>query len=907
VGALGGFMSIITSVAREHTLAYVLEDVGSDHVEVGQVYMILLNDAGQRSARKHGISAGIKKQFAQVLEVHNSFVTISLFRGGSYTEKMFYYSFGWNQGPDGWEYNGEPIWTTPFTIKRTSSYEWKKIVLPIVPPIWQFKDDGISTVGFGAPLSLYGPYAHHSELLPLTPVRFDGFGIQLNQDYLPSIFPKFVRRIIDRLQEVITPSTDLHSFYLSVVAEVRDWANTQPASLDADKIRRMFFDIVTVFHYGPIDSRHWGSEVQAKLSEYVGDSLRGSGLLLKQAISPTLTMGGLSMDMVAFDLFPLVQDGTFLKLYGHDADTSEDIIPVRNGYVEAISSNQYAGVRAVVSGDRTQIEAVFPEGVCAVCGGPMVTVAGNNRPILVLSTENGQQQVVVAHFECVKGEYLPERIGAIGPLSLDGGNAIIQHMKESTLYAMPDITISDQVRHLYHDLVELPAALVTRTFVQENSHTCVRCHNVLIEGDDNMYRITLKDGTVQHICHVCRKGFDMGGRHTSPARNQPTYIREKEELETEPCYGIELEVELRRDLPENTKPIDYHIAAVATLKDLMNNLGIWAESDGSLTDGIEFVFQPRTVKSWVKALPKLKEFCNTLTNYHFLGHDSPHAGLHIHSAYYKHAMGYVSWTDPSAPIIGNIQASVNVAILQTYLILLGTLRDWLWVSRRKLDMISQWSSILDIPSRVMRKDTDMNFTKRGAICIGSAATTVEYRMFRSTLKPETIVATIGLVQALEKAVILNHQEFWTQYDSARKICFEGNMLRSSLVGYLDGDTTSIDINSVIDDLKEIDHDRKESSLFNWRSVGHNYLESSSPETVWIMANNDELEQQGFVVPTLKAAQIALPDIIPENSMRLIEVLKPYIQEDVAPFITDYVQSLLLKYGKTIASSYVEVA
>jgi hypothetical protein len=207
----------------------------------------------------------------------------------------------------------------------------------------------------------------------------------------------------------------------------------------------------------------------------------------------------------------------------------------------------------------------------------------------------------------------------------------------------------------------------------------------------------------------------------------------------------------------------------------------------------------------------------------------------------------------------------------------------------------------------MRKDTDMNFTKRGAICIGSATATVEYRMFRSTLKPETIVATIGLVQALEKAVVSNHQEFWTQYDSARKICFEGDMLRSALVSYLDGDTESIDIDSMIDDLKEIDHGRKESSLLNWRSIGHAYLGSSSPETIWSMADNDELEQQGFVVPTLKAAQIALPDIIPENSMRLVEVLKPYIQEDVAPFITDYVQSLLLKYGKTIASSYVEVA
>jgi hypothetical protein len=339
----------------------------------------------------------------------------------------------------------------------------------------------------------------------------------------------------------------------------------------------------------------------------------------------------------------------------------------------------------------------------------------------------------------------------------------------------------------------------------------------------------------------------------------------------------------------------------------MNDLGIWAESDGSLTNGVEFVFQPRTVKSWIEVLPKLKEFCNTLTNYHFLGHDSPHAGLHIHSAYYKHAMGYVSWTDPSAQIIGNIQASVNVAILQTYLILLGTLRDWLWVSRRKLDMVSQWSSILDIPSRVLRKDADMNFTKRGAICIGSAAATVEYRMFRSTLKPETIVATIGLVQALEKAVVSNHQEFWAQYDSARRIAFEGEVLRSALVSYLDADTTSIDIDSTIDGLKELDHKKKGSSLFNWRGVGHAYLESASPETTWIMANNDELEQQGFVVPTLKAAQIALPDIIPENSMRLVEVLKPYIQEDVAPFITDYVQNLILKYGKTIASSYVEVA
>jgi hypothetical protein len=537
----------------------------------------------------------------------------------------------------------------------------------------------------------------------------------------------------------------------------------------------------------------------------------------------------------------------------------------------------------------------------------MVTVVGNNRPILVLSNENGQQQVVVAHYDCAQEEHLPEQISALGPLSLDGGNAIIQHMKERTLTTMSDITVSNQARRLYRVLPNPPAALVTSTFVQENSHTCVRCHNVFVEGDNDIHSITLKNGTVQHLCYTCRSEYDIGGRHTSPARNQPTYIRTEGELETEPCYGIELEVELRRDLPANTRPEDYHIAAIATLKDLMNDLGIWAESDSSLTNGFEFVFQPRSVKSWIEVLPKLKEFCNILTNYHFLGHDSSHAGLHIHSSYYKHVIGYAPWTDPSAPIVGNVQANVNVAILQTYLILLGTLRDWLWVSRRKLDTISQWSKVLNIPSQVLQKDVDMGFDKRSAICIGSASTTVEYRMFRSTLKSETIVATIGLVHALEKAVISNHQEFWAQYDSARKICFDGDMLRSSLVGYLDGDTTSIDINSVIDDLREFDHKRKESSLYNWRNIGHDYLESTSPETAWIMADNDELEQQGFVVPTLKAAQIALPDAIPENSMRLVEVLEPYIQEDVAPFITDYVQNLILKYGKTIASSYVEVA
>jgi hypothetical protein len=907
VGALGGFMRIVTSVAQEHTLAYVLEEVNADKIEVGQVYMILLNESGQKSARRHGISVSTENQFVRILETHGSFVTIALFRGKYYTERMFYYRTGWHKEPDGWEYDGEPIWTTPFTIKRTSSYGWDKVVLPIVPPLWQFKNGEISTVGFGAALSLYGPSARHREFLPPTPINFDGFSVQLNRDYLPSIFPRAARKIIDRLQQAITPQMDLYNFYLMVVAEVRNWANAQPASLDSDNIQRMFSDIVTVFHYGPIDSGRWSSEIQAKLAEYISYNPLRSNVELMQATSPTLTLGGLSMAEIDSDLRPLVRDGTFLELYSPGADTSEDIIPVRNKCVESISNNKYAGVRAVISEDRAQIEAVFPEGVCAVCGGPMVTVVGNNRPILVLSNENGQQQVVVAHYDCVQEEHLPEQISALGPLSLDGDNAIIQHMKERTLNTMSDITVSNQAQRLYHVLPDPPAALVTPAFVQENSYTCVRCHNVFIEGDSDMRSITLKDGTIQHLCYACRREYDIGGRHTSPARNQPTYISAEGELKGEPCYGIELEVELSHDLPESARSEDYHIAAIATLKDLMNDLGIWAESDGSLTNGVEFVFQPRTVKSWIEVLPKLKEFCNTLTNYHFLGHDSPHAGLHIHSAYYKHAMGYVSWADPSAPIIGNIQASVNVAILQTYLILLGTLRDWLWVSRRKLDTVSQWSSILDIPSRVLRKDTDMNFTKRGAICIGSAAATVEYRMFRSTLKPETIVATIGLVQALEKAVVANHQEFWEQYDSARRLCVEGDTLRASLMSYLDADTTSIDINSVIDDLREFDHKRKESSLYNWRSIGHDYLESDSPNTEWVMANNDELEQQGFVVPTLKAAQMALPDIIPENSMRLVEVLKPYIQEDVVPFITDYVQSLLLKYGKTIASSYVEVA
>jgi hypothetical protein len=901
---------------RDHSLAYLLDDVSRDSLEAGKVYAIVPTKAACQSASNHNVKISQSTQFVKILELKGQFVTISVFQGWKWFNWTYGYGshWGWQHNERGeWCYKAEPEWSPAFTIKKTSTFGWEKILTVIVPPLWSYTAEGFGQAGYGVPLNLTGvPNARDYWCNPI-PDGIPGFQIQRNPNYVSGVFGRTLEGVIEQLTQAITPNMTIYSFYNRAVQLLSQWATRQRDAVSKDRINNSLLLILAAFFYGPVNPEAWAQEVYSQFLQPLSqrDHIVGMSDLM-YATSPTLTIAGLSLVYFNYsEMWSLIDSKRIYDLYTPHAMESEAADKIVLKFANVLAEERFTRIKALASRNPAAIEAAFPEGMCPICHNPLGPMMSGTKLALVLSTESTPHRVIPAHYECVWSGPLPDHITGIGTPSARGGNVLLDNMGEAMLNEIADIEVSSSARRVYEKTPRGDAVpvLVTSAFMAANTYECVVCGGAVVRNaSDNVKTLTLKDGTTQFICKACSQRSNLGGRHTSIARTNPRYIRAEGEPETEPCYGIELEVELNRHGPAlNTDFNVYRTAAINAVSQLVGELGISAESDGSLTDGIEFVFQPRSVKAWVEALPKLKQFCDILTNYHFVGHDSSNAGLHIHSSYYKHVLGIIDWSRPNAYIAAEERPAIYLGIVQTYLIILATLRDWLWVSRRALNSVQCWSSIPNIADQIVRDATTMDFNIRAAVCMGSAGTTVEYRMFRSTLKAETIVATIGLVKALEEAVLTNHALFRANHEKVRELIHVSDILREKLINLTVGaDVDSGAVDRFVTELRNFFDEKRASILFRWQQLGH-LMYSEDGTEMWHKAATDKLESPEFVEATLRAAEMPIPEYIPEGSMRLLELLRDYIPADVLPLVADYVQNIVLKYGRAISTDYREVA
>lgn len=212
-------------------------------------------------------------------------------------------------------------------------------------------------------------------------------------------------------------------------------------------------------------------------------------------------------------------------------------------------------------------------------------------------------------------------------------------------------------------------------------------------------------------------------------------------------YGIELEI----DDGEDREQTAADICAVGNDDDER----IYIKHDGSLNeDGLEIVTHPMTLLYHMDVMP-WTAICNTALQHDYKSHDTNTCGLHVHA---------------SRLIFGTDEKTQDLNIAKIMLLV-----DKWWdayivpFSRRDIRCLERWANK---PNADIQPEDDENiviskarYTKNygryQAINLKNWAT-VEFRLFRGTLKATTILATIQWIDTLIQYVKKTRlKDLWT--------------------------------------------------------------------------------------------------------------------------------------------------
>jgi hypothetical protein len=258
----------------------------------------------------------------------------------------------------------------------------------------------------------------------------------------------------------------------------------------------------------------------------------------------------------------------------------------------------------------------------------------------------------------------------------------------------------------------------------------VECGRI-IHRDEAHY----EDGSDEPLCYRC---FEEGRGHD--------YI-EDYYYKPEPIFygngnrffGVELEVDCGGEIDDNA-------AAVMRIGNGKCGLEhIYCKHDGSLHDGFEIVTHPMTLEYHLNDMP-WKEITDKARKLGYTSHQAETCGLHIH----VNRSSFGENAEAQDEAIGRILYFVE--------------RNWnelLIFSRRTQEQLDSWArryGYKDQPKEMLehaKKGYDGRYT-----CVNlTNYSTIEFRIFRGTLKLNTILATLQLVNHIcEVAVSLSDDE-----------------------------------------------------------------------------------------------------------------------------------------------------
>lgn len=194
-------------------------------------------------------------------------------------------------------------------------------------------------------------------------------------------------------------------------------------------------------------------------------------------------------------------------------------------------------------------------------------------------------------------------------------------------------------------------------------------------------------------------------------------------------YGLEVEMEEDGD--------GYRKDCIRDINDVTGDI-VFFQRDGSLNCGMELITFPATLEYHMNSM-RWDEICKIAKKHEFRSHDTSTCGLHIHVS--KNALG--ESYDERDLVIAKLMIIIE--------------KHWDKVvkfSRRDIEALEEWAKKPsetfyehDDIETIIDKSKNVRFDRYSAINI-KPSETIEFRIFKGTLKASTILASIQFVDTL---------------------------------------------------------------------------------------------------------------------------------------------------------------
>lgn len=272
---------------------------------------------------------------------------------------------------------------------------------------------------------------------------------------------------------------------------------------------------------------------------------------------------------------------------------------------------------------------------------------------------------------------------------------------------------------------------------EEHYTRCARCSR-LIELDDSY----TYEGN--YFCFDCHENYlSKQAIHSYYYKPTPIFCGDGPRY-----FGVELEIDRGGESENNARML---LSIANALEDLM-----YCKHDGSLDDGFEMVTHPMTLSYHLERMP-WKDILRKAIDLAYWSHKGGTCGLHVH-------------VNRSA--LGSTPQDQEVVIARILYFMEKHWEELLKFSRRTAGQLERWAArygYQDQPKEILDK-AKKGYGGRYVSVNLENNSSIEFRIFRGTLKYNTLIATLQMVNRIcDVAMFLSDEELrdmsWTTFVS----------------------------------------------------------------------------------------------------------------------------------------------
>lgn len=271
--------------------------------------------------------------------------------------------------------------------------------------------------------------------------------------------------------------------------------------------------------------------------------------------------------------------------------------------------------------------------------------------------------------------------------------------------------------------------------------TCVRC-GALIRNEDARYRRSDEDGDYPYCTH-CFSRLNPAGINDYYYKPKPIFYGEAARF-----FGVELEIDGAGEDDDNA----HYVMEIANRE---GKERIYCKHDGSLEDGFEIVTHPMTLRYHQKEMP-WAAVLDRAKGMGYTSHQAGTCGLHIHV---------------NRDSFGPTEAEQDACIARILYFFERHWEELLKFSRRTEYQLEKWAArygYKDQPHEILNHAKKGGGGGRYSSINLVNQDTIEFRIFRGTLKYNTLIATLQLVSRVcDVALLMTDEQIkamsWTSF------------------------------------------------------------------------------------------------------------------------------------------------